>query len=108
MSQSKSIRRNADQWQEIIIKQKDSNRTVKDYCREQELCLQSFYKWKRKFLKKNESLAPRFIQVSQDSVDESCVIRVKSSQGLQVEIILPVNENIVRDVLVCALKEEQP
>ncbi len=105
MVQSKSTRRTATQWTEIINRHKASGKTIKTYCQEEGLCSQSFYSW-RKRLSTVKKVAPKkFVQLSRPNDFFGYAIKISTPQGLQIEVSPHANAGCIKDII-HSLREE--
>ncbi len=105
MGQSKSGRRTAAQWSELINRHKASGKTIKVYCQESGLCSQSFYSW-RKRLSAVKKVAPKkFVQLSRPNDFFGYAIKISTQQGLQIEVSPHANEGCIKGIL-RSLREE--
>lgn len=89
-SRKPRIVRSKATWQKIINQYESSSQTQAEFCREQDIAPMSFYKWRQRLSKENQS--NHFIDISQsmvsvESIDQQPSSTVESSPW-QVELEL--------------------
>ncbi len=61
--------RNKEQWKEAIENQKSSGLTIKEYCKNNHICISSFYKQKALLLKEEFSFLPVIVKQDNELID---------------------------------------
>ena len=56
--------RKADEWQEIIKRQRESGLTVKDFCTREHIHEKGFYRSRRKLQTEVPAVQPRFVELT--------------------------------------------
>lgn len=63
--------RSVTQWEQIFKRWQDSDLSVSQFCRKQNIPTSAFYRWRRKFHKKKDREQDSFIQVDWTPTKES-------------------------------------
>lgn len=76
-----------EQWQNLISEQHSSSMSQSEFCRTKELCLATFYNWKRKL----SATAKNTTETSPQWVELPVVSQPASQQTWHIELELPGN-----------------
>ena len=56
--------RRADEWQEIIERQRESGLSARDFCADEGIHENGFYRWRQKLQAEAPAAQPRFVELS--------------------------------------------
>ena len=103
---SKKNYRGASFWMAQIKACEKSGLSIREYCRSQGIATSTFYKWKRRLLRKSSdranlvSLPERLVKGNvQGLKDLSCAIRIHLGRGYRVEVGEGFNELALKKVI---------
>lgn len=101
MDKSRSIRRNEEQWRQIIAAQEASGQPVTAYCREKNLSDKNFYFWRRRLRGRPQMRSETFLEVvsASDGPGHKCVLLVHTPGGYRLEIPRGLDVETIRTVL---------
>jgi hypothetical protein len=103
----------AAHWRRLVAKQTDSDLSAVAFCREHQINIHQFYKWRRRFRDKQAtSGAPGFFELvpcSQPPQDSGSGIRIRLGDTLSIEVERGFDPSTLRAVIEAISGEgEQP
>ena len=69
--------RRADEWQEIIERQRESGLSARDFCADEGIQENGFYRWRQKLQVEAPAVQPRFVELSPSSSAAGAPMRVE-------------------------------
>ena len=105
MNKQQRPRRNAEQWQEIITRQKASGETVCAYCRKQNLCEKSFYFWRRRLGKRTGPKLKDFIRMPVPVKSNKESLRIKTPGGYCLEVPEGMGVTFVKNMIAALVSQ---
>lgn len=88
MKSNSTVRRNEEEWRQIITRQKTSGQSISAYCRGKNFSDKSFYVWRRKLRIKSEARCEKFLEVipADQSEGRTHVLQVHTPKGYRLEV----------------------
>lgn len=92
-------RRSAIQWQEVVDQQKASSQSVSTYCRERNVCVKSFYTWRRRLRLRATAQPKDFMEVPLVESRERS-LRITTPEGYCLDVREGTDSAFLKSVIV--------